>query len=144
MPQPPSSPVLSRELIRFIPFATQKTFVQALGAGAALTVEYDVARIVTDRNQLLAGAFPGGAQPASAVGPFLDALWFSPQNGTIEVDYAVDQGAAYRQISLTNVLAAIPGNISGLRITGRFVRVIFTNTAGVPAAVEFGVYIRST
>lgn len=146
MPQPPTTPVLARELVRFLPFAAQKTFVNAaLADSASLAAEFDVARPVTDRNQLLGGAFPGGGgQPPQAVGPYLDALVYATGAGQLLVEYAVDRGCLYRQIALSVVPATTAVNISGLRITGRFVRCTFTNKSGAPVAVEFGVYIRST
>jgi hypothetical protein len=146
MPQPPATAYLSRELVRFIPFAAQRTFVNAaLGNGATFVAEFDVALRVSDVNQLLTGAFPGGGtQPPVAVGPFLDALAFSAGAGSITVDYAVDRDCSYRQIAATVVPAGTATNISGLRITGRFVRITYTNTSGGAALAEFGAYVRST
>lgn len=142
----PASLYLSRQLVRVMPFGTDKTFVNgAAGAGSTFVAEFDVALVITDANQLLTGAFPGGAQPQSAVGPLLDAVAFTTGagGGSILTEYAVDRGAAYRAFSPIAVASATLINISGLRITARFVRVTFTNvTAG--ATVEFGVYVRSS
>ncbi len=144
MPQPPSTPVISRELVRVIPFAAQRTFQAAALANAGTFVaEFDVGASVTDVNQFLTGAFPGVTNPPRAVGPFLDALAFSAGAGTILVEYAVDLSTLYRAIATSAVPAAVATNISGLRITGRFVRVTYTNTSGAGALVEFGVYVRS-
>jgi hypothetical protein len=57
----------------------------------------------------------------------------------------VDLTGLYRSIASSGVAAAIASNISGLRITGRFVRVTFTNTSGGGSGtnVELGIYIRS-
>ena len=69
---------------------------------------------------------------------------FADQIVSLTVEYAVDRGCAYRLIVPAQVIAAsTPTNISGLRITGRFVRVNLTNNTGVIANVEFGVYVRS-
>jgi len=145
MPQPPTTPLISRELVRFIPFAAQDTFqAAALAAAGTFVAEFDVGLAVTDSNQFLTGAFPGAANPPVAVGPFLDVLAFSAGAGSIQVEYAVDLSCAYRALTPVVVPATTPVNISGLRITGRFVRVTYTNTSGGVALTEFGVYIRST
>lgn len=146
MPQPPTTPIIAHDAVRAIPIAAQRTeLTAALANGASLVAEWDVAKRITDPNQLLAGAFPGGgAAPALAIGPNLDALWFSDQAGLVTVAFAVDQGGAYRNLFQSIVAANVPGNISGLRITGRFVRVTYLNNSGVAALVEFGVYVRST
>lgn len=146
MPQPPSTPVISRELVRFISFAAQKTFAAVVANAGTLSAEFDAGASVTDVNQFLAGGFPGVANPQRAVGPWLDALIFSPVAGTILVEFAVDTGTAYHAIATSAVGAGVASNISGLRITGRFVRVTYTNTSGGGSGtnVEFGVYIRSS
>lgn len=141
---PLTSPFIGRQLTRNIPFAAQRTFVQALAAAGALVVEFDVGLVVTDGNQLLAGGPVGAGTVQHAVGPFLDCLAFSPGTASIAVDFAVDGGAGYRNIATTPVAASTPVNISGLRITGRFCRVTFTNTSGAQQNVEFGAYCRST
>lgn len=146
MAQPPTTPIISRELVRFIPFAAQRPFRSASLAGAGTFVaEFDVGLTVTDRNQFLTGSFPGVANPPIAVGPLLDALAFTAgaNGGTMLVEFAVDLSCAYRAIANTVVPSATPTNISGLRITGRFVRVTFTQGAGAGLA-EFGAYVRST
>jgi len=145
MPQPPTTPVISRELVRVIPFAAQRTFAQVVANAGTLQAEFDVGASVTDANQFLAGAVPGAANPPHAVGPLLDALIFSPVVGTILVEFAVDTGCLYRSIATSGVAAGIASNISGLRITGRFVRCTFTNTSGAGSVtnVEFGIYVRS-
>jgi hypothetical protein len=154
MPQPPTTPIIPREMVRVIPFAAQRTFQNAaLGVGATIVVEFDVAKRISDRNQLnlgagpppaVQGAFPGVANPPVAVGPNLDALWFSDHAGSVTIDYAVDQGTLYRSMFVAIVGANVPGNISGLRITGRFVRATYTNTDAAPALVELGIYVRSS
>ena len=145
MPQPPATPLIAKQLVRSLPFAAQRTFRTAVLATAGTHVaEWDVGRRITDPGQFLAGAFPGAAIVPVAVGPNLDALWFSDQAGLVTVEYAVDQGCAYRTLFQSVVGANVPGNISGLRITGRFTRVTYLNNSGVNALVEFGVYVRST
>lgn len=146
MAQPPTTPVLARELVRVIPFAAQKTFAQVVANAGTLSAEFDVAAAVTDSNQFLSGGFPGAANPPHAVGPYLDALVFSPVAGTLLVEYAVDLGCLYRSIANSGVAAGVASNISGLRITGRFVRLTYTNTSGAGSGtnVELGIYVRSS
>lgn len=146
MPQPPTTPIISRELVRFIPFAAQKTFRNAALANAATMVaEFDLGLAVTDANQFLTGAFPGAADPPVAVGPNLDAMWFMDQAGSVLIEYAADLSCTYHTVNLTLVVANAFGNYSGTRVTGRFVRVTLTNlSGGAAASVDFGVYIRST
>jgi len=143
MTQPPSIPFLARQLVRVIPFAAQFTARNAALANAAsIVAEFDVAIHSTDANSFLTGALPGGT-PIPATGQNLDALVFATGVGTLLVEFAVDLSCAYRSIANSNVPASTPTNISGLRITGRFVRVTFTNTSGGAALVEFGAYVRS-
>lgn len=143
----PASLYLSRQLVRSHPFASQRTFRNTnMGAAATMVAAFDVGLGVTDQNQFLTPAtLPSGDTTLPAVGPFLDALVFctGAGGGNILVEMAVDYTCSYRQIATTGVASSVGVNISGLRITGRFVRVTFTNvTAG--ATVEFGVYVRST
>jgi hypothetical protein len=145
MPQPPITTYIAHETIKALPFAAQKAFNNAtLAIGGTFVVEFDVAEKITDPNAFLVGAFPGVANPQVAIGPNLDALFFSTQAGRIDVEYAVDLSCAYHVLFTTIVGANVPGNISGLRITGRFVRVTYTNTSGIISASELGVYVRST
>jgi hypothetical protein len=142
----PAGLFLSRELTRIIPFTAQKTFVSAAaGAGATFVAEFDVARATTDRNQLLGGAFPSGAQPQQAIGPLLDAVCFDNGVGgaSILVEYAVDRSAVYRAFATTGVPQNTLTNIAGLRVTARFVRVTFTNVTAA-SVLEAGVWIRSS
>lgn len=145
MAQPPTTPIISRELVRVIPFAAQKTFFNAaLGNGATMVAEFDVGLAVTDRNQFLTGAFPGAANPQAAVGPNLDAEGFSTGAGTILIEFAIDLGCTYRTVATQIVPANAFTNVSALRITGRFARLTYTNTSGGAALVEFGAHIRSS
>ena len=152
MPQPPVRPLLSRELVRSQPFRAQRTFnVAALAAAGTLIAAFDIGLAVTDVNQFIGGVEDPTLNPSAdptqhAIGPWLDAMAYSDQNGTITVEYAVDYTCSYRQMFLTAVVATVPINIAGLRITGRFTRITFTNTPLVPAtdaAVEFGVWVGS-
>jgi hypothetical protein len=146
MPQPPSTPVISRELVRVIPFAAEKTFAAVVANLGTMVAEFDVGASVTDVNQFIVGSFPGVANPQRAVGPWLDALIFSPVAGSLLVEFAVDTGTVYHSIATSAVAAGVASNISGLRITGRFVRVTFTNNSGGGSGtnVEFGIYVRSS
>lgn len=142
----PARPFLSRQLVRAIPSCTQKTFQSsAAGAGATFVAEFDVSLAVEDPNQLLGGAFPGGAQPQSAIGPFLDAVCFDTGAGgaTILIEYAVDQACSYRTFNTTVVAQNTLTNIAGLRVTARFVRITFTNITAA-ATIEAGAWIRSS
>jgi hypothetical protein len=141
----PAAVAQARELTRTIPFCAQKTFPTAsLANNGTLVAEFDLATRVTDLNQFAAGGAPSGGTIIPAIGPFLDALAFSVVAGTILVEFAVDTGTSYRQIALVAVPANTATNISGLRVTGRFARVTYTNTSGGAGNTEFGAYIRST
>jgi hypothetical protein len=165
MAQPPVSPVMARGLSRVIPFVTPRTFLAngtaeypSLPAAGSVSAEFDTlygfAEPSLFNNAL---AYPGVNTPKlHAIGPYLDCLAWSDFaagghaagfTATILVEYATDRGAQYRYpiapIFLTNGQVA---NLSGLRITGRFVRVTLANvTSGAAVAInlEFGVYIRS-
>lgn len=141
----PAAVAQAREITRAEPFCAQRTFVNAaLGNGATMVAEFDLATRVTDPNQFIVGAAPSAGTIVPAIGPFFDALAFSAGAGTILIEFAVDLGCSYRSIALTAVPAATATNISGLRVTGRFVRATYTNTSGGAANTEFGAYIRST
>ena len=159
MPQPPTIPIIAKENVRIIPGLTQRTF-QSAAAGAASTFiwEFDLAARITDFNQFInANPAPtnsttiagGGAGPQTtpqpALGPFLDALAFTSGagGGSLLVEYAVDGNPClYRAIANSAVPAGVATNISGLRVTGRFVRITFTNVTAA-ATIEAGYYIRN-
>jgi hypothetical protein len=158
MPQPPTTPVQARELVRAVPFCAQRTYAGlVIQPSGSVTVEWDVAAGITDVGQLLTGAYPGAGGAAvplpHATGPWLDAAVYSTaatagDPGLLTVEYAIDRGCAYR---LVTPGTAVPDltfvNISGLRITGRFVRVTFSNptpTALHTLTIELGVYVRSS
>jgi len=150
MAQPPTTPLLTRELVRGLPFAAQRTFNNAaLANGGTLVAAFDVGLVVSDVNQFIGAAINAALNPSAdatpfAIGPFLDAGWFSSGAGTITTQFAIDYTCSYRNVAPPVAVAASTwGNISGLRITGRFARVTFTNTSGGPVAVEFGVFVRS-
>ena len=163
MPQPPTTPVQSRELVRAVPFCGQKTYAGTgpsaliLAPAGAIAVQWDVAYPgLTDANQLLTGDYPGAGGPLvplpHATGPMLDAAAYvtaavAGEGGLLTVEYAIDRGCAFHLVNPGTVVPALTFvNISGLRITGRFVRVTLanpaTNTGNLTA--EFGVYVRST
>lgn len=149
MAQPPSRPVMAREISRSVPFITPRTFLGTLPAtGNSVRAEFDCLIGFADPNlfnNVL--AFPGDGLPKlAAVGPYLDAALFADQPTLIRVEYAVDRGCAYHQVAPDTAVAANTfENISGLRITGRFVRVTLINNTSPTALanVEFGVYVRS-
>lgn len=164
MAQPPTTPYLAREFVRLLPSLTQKVFRSA-AAGAAETFiwEFDLGARITDPSQFLtpppaaAVAGPanssttvmGGAGPQTtpqpAIGPLLDAfvLTTGAAGGSLLVEYAADASPCnYRAMATTAVAASTASNISGLRVTARFVRLTFTNTTA-GAIVEVGYYIRN-
>jgi len=146
MAQPPSQPLMPREVVRSIPFVSCRTFLGVLGAGGTVAAEFDTLSGFADSNQYNnVLAYPGTDTPKPhAVGPLLDAAVYADQNVSIQVFYSIDRGCAYRFVAPPSAIAALTfGNISGLRITGRFVRVALVNTSAVDANVEFGVYVRS-
>lgn len=160
MPQPPLIPIIAHENVRFLPSLSQKTF-QSAAAGAAATFiwEFDLALRITDPNQFLnaniapansttiAGGGPGTqTTPQPAIGPFADVgvVTSGAGGGQIKTEIAVDASPCnYQIMSIVAIPASTFGNISGLRVTGRFVRFTFTNiSAG--AVVEVGFFIRNT
>ncbi len=164
MPQPPTIPIIPKENVRIVPALSQRTFQSAAaGAGATFIWEWDLGARITDPNQFIsvpppaANAAPanstttvaGGAGPQTtpepAIGPFLDAVAFctGAGGGSITVEYAVDSTPCnYRTMAVTIVPQNTLTNLSGLRVTGRFVRVTFTNVTAA-ATIEFGSYIRN-
>lgn len=145
MAQPPTQPIMARALSRSVPFITPILFVGALNNGATRTAEFDTLQGFADPNALLAGAFPGtNTAKVKAVGPWLDALVFADQATSLRIEYAVARGATYRTVAPDTAIPASSAlNISGLRVTGQFVRVSLINASGANATVEFGVYMRS-
>jgi hypothetical protein len=163
MPQPPTTPFLAHENVRFLPSLTQKVFNnQAAGAAATFVWEFDLAARITDAAQFFSGLITpvapsnssttagGGAgpqvTPQPAIGPFLDAFVFTSGagGGSLLVEYAVDANPClYRSVSNTVVAASTGTNLSGLRVTGRFVRLTFTNVTAA-SVIEVGYYIRNT
>ena len=152
MAQPPILQTQSRQLVRSVPFVTPNTFVEVVLAspGDAAAAEFDTLEGFADVNLYNSvGAYPNGAAPATpvlhAVGPWLDAAVYATGLTVLRVEYAIDRGCAYHQATPdTAILATTFANISGLRITGRFVRVSLINNALAGAVtIEFGVYVRS-
>lgn len=160
MAQPPVTPILAHENVRTIPALTQKTFFSAAaGAGAGFVWEFDLAARITDENQFVSALVApanssttagGGAGPQTtpqpAIGPLCD--WFvitsGAGGGTVSVEYAVDASpCSYYPVFSTLIIANNAANASGLRVTGRFVRLRFTNVSAA-AIVELGFYIRNT
>lgn len=146
MAQPPTRPIMARALSRAVPFVCVRTFNGVLGGGGSVSAEFDTIEGFADPNQFNnVAAYPSGVAATHAVGPLLDAAAFADQDTTILVEFAVDRGCSYRAVATaTYVLANTFQNISGLRITARFVRVTLTNATGVATTVtEFGIYVRS-
>lgn len=143
----PATLFLARELTRVIPFTSQGTNRTVNLANAATIVfAFDIALKTTDRNQLIggiSGAPPSGDPTRFAIGTLLDVVAFSAGAGTITVEFAVDSTCSYRALPSIAVPISTEVNIAGLRITGRYVRVTYTNTSGGVATTEFGAYVRS-
>jgi hypothetical protein len=160
MPQPPTIPVLAHELTRILPALAQKTFsAAAADANQVFRWEFDLAARITDHNQFLnANPAPansstiagGGAGPQTtpqvALGPIADVGMFfaGAGGGQLLVEFAVDANPClYRAISPAIIVpAATFSNLSGLRITGRFVRFSATNITAA-SLTEVGFYIRN-
>lgn len=144
----PAGSLLARQLVRPIPFASQKIFINgSVANNGTLVSAFDISVVVSDANQLIGTTPPvnAGAEVAQpAVGPYLDAFIFSTGAGSFLIEFGVDSSASYRALSTAGVPASQATNISGLRITARFCRLTFTNTSGGAAAVEFGAFVRST
>lgn len=164
--------IMARQLVRSVPFITPRTFNGALGAwpdnaGAGpasfVSAEFDTVDGFADPALYnTVGAFPGvNSAKARAVGPWLDALVWNDQPVIMRVEYAVDRACAYHVVAPDTAVSAsttttdadgtrtTATNISGLRVTGRFIKVtLFNNSANVAgthplANVEFGIYVRS-
>jgi hypothetical protein len=159
MSQPPSTPYIPRKLVRSVPFEAQQTFncdgsgnpgcLPVLPSGDSLTAVFDVGLKVTDPNQFLGSvvnspaANPGALSIPFAIGNIVDALWTTSVAGSVDVAYAVDYWCPWRSIVTIGTVPGITDNISGLRVTGRFVKVVLTNTSLAVMTTDFGVYVRS-
>ena len=149
MAQPPARPLKAREVVRSEPYITPRTFLGTLPAnGNSVSAEFDTLDGFADSNLYnTVLAYPGTNVPKlSAVGPWLDAAVYADGDILLRVQYATDRGAQYRNAAPdTPIGANVFGNISQLRITGRFVRVTCINNTAPSALVniEFGVYVRS-
>lgn len=147
MAQPPTTPIMARELVRAVPFVTPYIYIGNIAPSASVSAEFDTVAGFADPNLYNSvGAYPGTNAPkVHAVGPYLDAGVYASLATSLLVEYAVDRGASYRAFGqVSTITQQTFTNISGLRITGRFVRVTLTNLSAVAAvAVEFGVYVRS-
>jgi hypothetical protein len=135
----------TRTLVRAQPYGTQVTFVQHVTANnAVLEASFDLALVITDRNQL----FPPTTLSDTgipSVGPYLDVMVSSDQIGTLDVLVQVDTGAFAKSLlaAIIPVAAGTPVFITMLRIPARYVYVDYKNTSGVSATTDFGSYLRS-
>jgi len=130
------------QVVRATPYGAQITFVNEVVAdGASIEGFFDIAIDITDPNALA----PGVVVSRPAVGPYLDACVFSDQIGELDVRVGIDAGILTRSILAAPI--PVPANtmvpITMLRIPGRFGGARFTNTSGVEAEVDFGIFIRS-
>jgi len=139
---PLTSGMIPRALVQAIPSVTPNERVTTLGIGATLNVDFDALKSVADPALLGVGVSPSPTAIV-AVGPFLDVGLFASQALTLQVWMAMS-GGTFRQVSNTVVPASTFENISGLRITSRYVRVTLVNASGIIANIELGVYVRST
>jgi hypothetical protein len=139
---PLNSGLIPRELVQFIPSVTPSEFVGVLANASSRNVDFDALKATADPQLTGPGASPDAASIVS-VGPMLDAFLFADQALSLNVFYAIS-GGLFRQVSTSLIAANTFGNISGLRITGRYVRVQVSNASGVGANIELGVYVRST
>lgn len=153
MPQPPTLPVIAHENIRTIPSLSQKTFFTAFsGLAQSFSWEFDLAARITDANQFIGGvatpAAPANSTitPQPAIGPWCDWFVFTSggTGGTMTMEYAADASpCSYRTMFTTLIGPGNATNASGLRVTGRFVRLTFA-VAALGSVVEVGYYIRNT
>jgi hypothetical protein len=161
MAQPPTTPLLAHENVRMIPALTQKTFCDLASVNQHIFIwEFDLAARITDPGQLLnANAAPtgsstiagGGAGPQTtpqpAIGPLADVFIFtnSSGGGTLRIRYAADANpCSYYPMYTATVPTLTPTNVSGLRVTGRFIEFFFQAAAAAACVVECGFYIRNT
>lgn len=146
---PLSSPHIGRDMVRALPFNALKEFAENVANAGTLIAAFEIGSTMADRNQLGTSPAPASS-PFSATGPYLDAVVFSAAVGSLLVEYAIGKGfgvaaPTYHAVTPATVVpASTLTNISGLRVTARYVRVTFTNTSGAAADTELGVYIRST
>jgi hypothetical protein len=141
------SPFQAREVVRSQPYGTQKTYIQQVVANnGILLITFDIAQVITDRNQL----FPPVTVSSSgipSVGPYLDVMVVSTGIGTLDAAAFVDSGAPFASSLLAAPIAVpvIPliATITGLRIPARYCSVQFQNTSGGDVTVDFGAFMRS-
>lgn len=134
--------LIPRTLVQAIPSSTPSITIGTLANGATLNKDFDCLKATADPALINVGVSPS-PNAIVAVGPFLDAFLFADQPLTLAVFYALN-GGTFRQVSNTLVGLSTFANISGLRITGHFVRVQLSNASGSLANIEFGAFVRST
>jgi acetyl esterase/lipase len=140
VPQPPSGPLLSRELVRVLPFSSPEGLPNnfIVFAGNSTGGEMDVMGLLADRNQFLPGLPPNAAMVALGAGPLIDITAGSPQPITITVSQAVDNSCSYR---ITHTFVSPGGAFSAtVRASGRYVFVIASTQ--VTQIIEFGYVVR--
>lgn len=130
--------VQSRQLVRAQPYGTQNEFsALVIANGDTVVYDYDIATVITDRNQLLVTA--PNALPS--VGPYLDLQVLMSGIGTVDI-ITIPTGFSMITGPLA-VAADTPFIISMLRVPASFVSVYIRNTSGGNVTVSGGVYIRS-
>lgn len=137
------STLQARQLVRSQPYRTQITRGATLGNGLTVTHLYDVSLVVCDRNQLTAV----GASGLPSVGPYLDAMLFADQAGSLDVLFTVDQNLGTHSILPGGTPLVLTANtpllITHLPLCCRYVTLTYLNSSGVLANYEFGSYVGS-
>jgi hypothetical protein len=139
----PAAAFQSRTLFRAEPFSTPIVANVVVLNGASLSAKFDVYQVVSDRNHIV------NASPNThAVGPLLDVAIFSSKAGTLDVLFDAIPGTTTERSVMPAatpiVIAALTlGVVSGLRIIGQVVHVLYLNNSGFDALVEFTALVRS-
>jgi hypothetical protein len=142
----PATNFTPRMLVRSVPFSTPAAGITTpLGAGLGISVPFDVALAISDRNRI--GYSTPQAGFGIGTGFFLDASMFMNQASTIDVLVTATLGGTPLSVMAGGVPLAVAAStltlVAGLRVIGSFVTVAFVNTSGVNATLEYFVAIRS-
>ena len=136
-----TTPFLAREAVTATPYLQvyTKHGVTVANAGSLGQV-FDMGVLLSDQNET------GFAQASGlpSAGPFLDGFVFSSAVGTVDIQ--VSTGGTFRTILTAPIAVAVSTGLvycSGLRVPSWLFQVIFTNTSGGDATVDFVATVRS-
>lgn len=127
-----------REIVRTQPYRAQQEYIgEVVLNNGTIGAIFDTLGVTTDPAQLV-GAQVTAAIPA--VGPFLDVTVYSTGIGTLDV--ILRMASTGQNLTMLAAPIAVPAltmfpAVVGLRIPARFVSVVFTNTSGGSATVDF-------